>query len=629
MNAFVLSIINNLAVLRWATVIVILQAIYLILELAFNARLVDSVSVADTQYFEYLAHVGRVLSGAGFTLVGFSLLRKWQVSSVRLRMAAHALLAVIAFPLVYHGQEMIIDALVDSSTAEQRVHAQYIALLKRGLASNAVVFKDIEFSPEDVERAEAKTFINIIGFAVFFAPDFIQSVAENSDGILRHLAIRQSNESLPNAYKSYLKARNEIADLSVLYNDANIEFEEKTRIVSTQAGDIWREVFVEMQGKWEQIRTDPNRIALRDGFDTLSDRLDIYFTARSRCTGFLTEPCLEKVNQEYYSATRSLFIDPVAPEYWCKPQAGQVSKIYQDTRFVETNHGGKLSCSSSNRDFIQAQFLKLQDVTALGYDSFDNFMASVEVASEVRTQLAKQGIDMPESYRLRSHESFIKGVEAELTKEYIKVFKEEAKEQFGTAIPPRLSTEKFLQHAAVQVPLRNALELDSAAPPVAINLSERGFRDEILTPQIEKKLIKERERLLAKTAYFADGAPYAEDGKNYVRSVLVPPVAMGLSLFFSLLNFVSLGATLLSKSRLSSVAITTFKFVFVLLLLFGPLLFSSEIAQTEPFQKIVDETQASLGLGRYFVIWLTGLQPLIYPLGAGLATVFHLFGYAA
>ena len=99
----------KLAVFRWATVLIILQALYLVLELAFNARLVDSVIEADNDYFEHLAHIGRILSGAGCALVGFSLLRKWNTQSMRLRVGAHVLLVAVAFPVVYHGQEMMID----------------------------------------------------------------------------------------------------------------------------------------------------------------------------------------------------------------------------------------------------------------------------------------------------------------------------------------------------------------------------------------------------------------------------------------------------------------------------------------------------------------------------------------
>lgn len=625
MTALLSSIVNSVTVLRWATAIVILQVIYLVLELAFNARLVDSVAVTDTGYFEYLAHVGRVLSGAGCTLVAFSLLRKWKARSVRLRIAAHCLLAVVAFPLVYNGQEMLINTLVDRSTAEQRVHAQYIALLKRGLASNAVVFKDIEFSAEDIERPEAKTFINTIGFAVFFAPDYIQSVAENSEQILRHLAIRQSNEALPAAYKTYLDVHDEIATLSAHYNEANLDFEEKAKAVEPQAKEIWREIFVELQNKWKQVQADTQPELLRDGLDQLYDRLDLYFIARARCTGRFADMCLQKVNKEYDAAILALLDKPVAPEYWCKPLQQQTSRVLQGAQFVEVQQAGQLDCSSRHRDFIKAQFLSLHGVSSVAYDNFEAFMASTEVAREVRGQLAKQNIVMPENYRLRSHEGFLKGVEFELTKQLAVAFSDAAVERFGVAIPPRLSTQAFLQHPVVQTPLRSALELDATAAPVAIDMSERTFRDEILVPQLEKKLAQERVRLLAQTAYFADGEPYAEDGKSYVRSVLIPPVAMGLSLFFGLLNLASLGAAFLSKARFPAAAILVCKCAFVLLLVLGPLLVSSQIAQTEPFQKVVDETQASLGPGRYFVTWLTSLQPLIYPLGAGLADVFYLF----
>lgn len=611
--------------MRWATALIILQVIYLILELAFNARLVDSVSVADSKYFEYLAHVGRILSGAGCTLLGFSLLRKWQAKSTGLWIMAHVLIAALAFPLIYHGQEKIIDALVDSSSAEQRVHAQYIALLKRGLASNAVVFKDIEFTAEDVERPAAKTFINTIGFAVFFAPDYIQSVAENSDQILRHLANRQADELLPDAYANYLQAREDITRLSARYNDANAEFEEQAKSITPQARDIWRDIYIELQSQWEQVRRQDRSTELKEALEQLNDRLDLYFIARNRCSGRLAQACLKRVNDEYNKAVSNLLVRQVEPEYWCKPVQALVTTILQGAQFTEVSQGGGLDCSARHGEFIQNQFLKLYGLSSFGYDSFDQFVASAEVARELRKSLAAKNIYMPENYRLHHHEGFIKGIEYELTKQLAAAFMQESEQKFGMAIEPRLSSEDFLAHPLIQTPLKEALGLAPSADPVALNLSERTFREIILIPSLENQLAKERARLLARTEFFADGEPYAEDGKQYVRSVLVPPVAMGLSLFFGLFNLGGLVAAVLARAQLPATTLTFGKVAFIVLVVIIPLLLPSHIARTEPFQKIVDETQSTLGMGRHYVGWLTSLQPAVYPLGASLADALDLF----
>ena len=131
---------------------------------------------------------------------------------------------------------------------------------------------------------------------------------------------------------------------------------------------------------------------------------------------------------------------------------------------------------------------------------------------------------------------------------------------------------------------------------------------------------------MAQTAYFADGEPYEDDGKLYVRSVLIPPIAMALSLFFGLLNLISLLAMGLRKAGLSERLVSAgHRYVLPAIILVGPVLFPSQIAQTSQFQKIVDETQESLGGLRYSVVWLTGLQPAVYPLGDALGDALGLF----
>ncbi|MBS9405450.1 hypothetical protein KG088_17740 [Halomonas sp. TRM85114] len=609
----------------WGVMLIGLQCLYLIFELSFKARLVDSVVVADPDYFEYLSHVGRLLSGAGCTLLVFSLLRKWKTNNQAARISGHLVAAFIAFPTVYYGQEAIINSLVEKSSAEQRMHAQHISLLKRGLATNVVVFKDIEFAPEDIERPEARTFINTIGFSVFFAPAYIDSVVENSDPILKQLAKHQANERLPEVYAEYLEARERVSGLSHQYNEANQNYYRQADEIEETARGIWRDAYLELQAQWEEKDRGNQGDSLREGFDRLYDRLELYFIARARCDGFGQKACLQHVNQEYNEQVKSSFGQQVAPEYWCKPVQTRETHVMQGGQFVEKQLGGGYDCSARHRTYIRDQFLKLQGVSSFQYATFKDFVASAEVAAEVRSQLAEKDIRMPANYRLRDHESFINGVESELIRQLKQRFIDQAKSRFDAAIPPELGTEAFIAHPGVQLPLKEALGVESRTTPVPLNLSEKAFRDTILVARIEQSLAAERARLMVKTAYYADGEPYAEDGKLYVRSVLIPPVAMGLSLFFGLLNLVSLLAISFNKFGMGHRAAATGRYVLLAIIIVLPIAFSSQIAQTAPFQRIVEETQESLGWGRYLVVWLTSLQPAIYPIGDAFADTLGLF----
>jgi hypothetical protein len=599
----------------WAVFLIGLQCLYVILEFAFNARLVDSVLVADRSYFDHLSHVGRLLSGAGCTLFIFSLLKKWKGASKKEFIISHIVAALVAFPLVYYGQEEIINSLVDKSSPEQRQHAQHIALLKRGLASNVVVFKDIEFVPEDIKRPEAKTFINTIGFSVFFTPDYIDAVVKNSDPIIEQLAVHQASKELPDAYEKYVMARKQVSDLSDKYNQANLNYQNQSSKMEKKAQEIWRDVYLELQAQWEDRQKRGISSSLRDGLDLLYDRLEVYFFARKKCGDAVSDACVKRVNKEYRKKVESAFGQDVPPEYWCKPVKIKKTMVMQSGRFVEKISGGDLDCSVENRGFIRDQYLRIHGITSFGYQSFRDFMASTEVATGLRKKLGEKNINMPDSYRLKNHESFINGVKSELVDQLKEKFIDQSESQFNVSLPPGLDTEAFLEHPVVQFPLKDALGIDRQAEPVPLNLSERSFRDLILTPSVKNALAAERGRLMAKTAYYADGEPYAEEGKNIVRSVLVPPVAMGLSLLFGLLNLISLLFIPLSKSGINKRLVVLCRFSIVAIIIFGPMVFSSKIAKTAPFQRIVEESQESLGWGSDFVVWVTSLQPVVYPVG--------------
>lgn len=267
----------------WVLLLLSAQLVYLLVELAFNARLVDSIMVSDASYFDYLSFIGRCISGIGCTLLFYAVYQYkaarpwWKTASLFL------LTAIIAFPAVFFGQEKLINHFVDQSSAEQRMHAQYLMLLKKGLANNAVVLKGIEYEKEDLERPAIKTFISNLGFMVFFTPSYIQTVMENSDQILEHIARQKANKELDDSYPEYIAARLKIEGSMAKYNEANSAYVKNLNQIPKQAEDIWRDVFTELQDQWKDIQKQGNRDATEDSLDVLIDGLEQYRQGKQSC----------------------------------------------------------------------------------------------------------------------------------------------------------------------------------------------------------------------------------------------------------------------------------------------------------------------------------------------------------
>lgn len=613
---------------RWIIPLLCAQVVYLIFELSFNARLVDSIMVSDADYFDQLSYLGRCISGIGFVLVCYSLIR---YKSDRVWWKTMGILVVaggLAFPVMFFGQEKLINHFVDQSSAEQRMHAQYLILLKKGLANNAVVLKGMQYEKEDLERPAVKTFISNLGFMVFFTPDYIQAVMRNSDQILEHIARQKANKKLDTTYPSYLDARGDVEKSMRQYNDANNQYVKQLNLLPKQAEDIWKDVFVSLQEQWSELQGKQNKDAVEDSLDKLMDGLEQYRLGLTSCKqrSFGQQQCLDKIEAVYQKKMMDNFSQHVQSDYWCQRIAGKMAFVMQGNGYARKMQSDRFVCENQTRDFLRQKMLKLKGKDGVYFESWNAFVGSKMVADQVRNKLAPQGIHMPEKYRIGSHKGFTRGVISELTARLKESFLQQSKKDMGQAIEPMLDKQAFVDLPFIQNPLKDALHLAHAHASVSMNLSELQFRDKILMPVITKELQKERLRLLASAEQFADGQAKEMEGKQYVRSVLVPPVAMGFSMFFALLNLSGIVAGIILLMGGASWLTHSLRGLFMLSVIILPLQFSGEIAQTATFKSIVDQTYQSIGnTGGGFIVWLSNLQPVIYPLGHTLAEGLNIF----
>ena len=180
---------------RWLWISIVCNIIYLCFELAFNARLVENATNLDASQVEILELFGRTLAGVGFLLIVFRFLPKEKITALehwRWKMAG---ILFAAFLVMFYGQRMYIDALVDGSSAEDRYNAQSLLLLKRALVANAVEIEGVDYDEDDIDSAQTQTFIATLGFLVFHSDQGIQSVRNNIDTIFFELGCRISEKS--------------------------------------------------------------------------------------------------------------------------------------------------------------------------------------------------------------------------------------------------------------------------------------------------------------------------------------------------------------------------------------------------------------------------------------------------
>ncbi|MDH0200095.1 hypothetical protein [Comamonas aquatica] len=227
--------------------LILLTAIYLTFELAFNARLLDVVgggaSADDVHNIEIS---GRLLSGIAVALVVLQLLLTLRARRVRLGKPAAPgifgilLLCSLTVGGVYLGLQKMVDRIVESRSTEFRRQALNITLIQKAIVDGRVQLAGMDADKGLYARPEGKAFL-----ALF--PAMAASVHELDRKIehakLTLIADHVGNQAggIQGYYKSYQQAMDGVAKQWRDYNklgSANIDVEAE---VAKQHRKAWND----------------------------------------------------------------------------------------------------------------------------------------------------------------------------------------------------------------------------------------------------------------------------------------------------------------------------------------------------------------------------------------------------
>lgn len=162
---------------EWLWFLTITTAIYLLIEFAFNARLLDVVSTITTsKEIENIEKYGRALSGFAVALVFWGWLIEKCRSSVTGRIAwvkailVISLASLIIVPTVSSLEKRMIDQLVERSNPETRKNSILVTMLQTLLASNKLSMDGFELPKEKLLDPDNKAFLTLYSPLVIYVP---------------------------------------------------------------------------------------------------------------------------------------------------------------------------------------------------------------------------------------------------------------------------------------------------------------------------------------------------------------------------------------------------------------------------------------------------------------------------
>ena len=595
-----------------------LSAIYLVFELAFNARLLDIANIVPPMEMVHAYETyGRALSALGMALLALKLVPASKLTAVKTYSIALVVLGVTWFA-GFHGQKMLVDHLVDQTTVEERMNAQYLALFKRGLATKSLQLHDIEVTEEQLDSPEFKTFISIIGLLTYFSDDVVDHFKGKTDEVLDRVADQEAAKRLPALYSDYQQAQTQIESAWARYDDAKSQYHAQTKNLRVEAEKAWNDMGQRLYNEYQVIAKKLSDAALAQKSVRLRNSLPDYYIDREKCEATNDRKCFERLSDYYDTRITDVVGKEMDPNFWCLG-----SKMTSITEFVngrmKTERKRVYDCSP-----LTVTHLKKRLREALGHaESLQAFKEKPEVIDMVREELRKEGVTLPANWTLDDKEGFISAVIDQKGGGAREEFMRRTQEETGYAIPPGLNTAEFAKLPIVQDPLREALKVSDEGHFVRIDLAPDEFSATYVKPAILSKIDDEKRRFEENAQEFRDGGSREEDGKAYVTALIVPTVALSFSLLFGVLNFIGIVGTVLSKIIKAKWWVTlSVNGVLVAALFIAPVAYSVSLSQFQGLKIISDEFKKAQGSSAYYLTnWVINTEPRLYAIGSAASAI--------
>ncbi|WP_159816874.1 hypothetical protein [Colwellia sp. 20A7] len=598
----------------WAVLLLVLSFCYLLFELAFNSRIVDGASGSfDALMLEALEYQGRILSGIGITLLLLRLITPGKTKAFTQKVL---LLSFFGFTLMFFGQKVLIDTLVNNSSESDRVDAMHIALLKKGISTNTIQIDDMEVPADQVDTPATKAMLSIVGAMVFNSESFISHLKSSVHNIIDQVSELDARKTFPKAYDGYKEYQENVikgwADYAAGVNEYN-SAKKKVHINAIYKTDeIYLAAANEFTSKQAKLSKQERIRKSLEIKRAVSDYFEAKDKADKKCTGhYVTnEKCHIKIEQAYRDTVLKQAGRYVAPDHWCYPP--------EKKRMTETIRGRSRSvvktvtdCHSMSRDYIEDKMMALMS----GGETL-SFLDNIKVADAVRNEISKEGVQLPLTWTLREKDTLIEAIEQAGSIQIEQQYRESITFNVGKYLPPTLTQKQFVNHSVIQSPLKEQLQWNKSMN-IPLDLSPEVFLQIIHKPKYIEVYLEQKQELEKDGQYFGDGEQLEERGKSYYRSIVVPPLAMGFSLFFGLLNLMALIRVLMStKIRKPIYAQLSATTLMVVIFVVIPFTFPSETVKSKAFKyfdaQLSNDYHAALGK---LSAWVVDTQPMVYPIG--------------
>lgn len=567
-------------------------------------------------------------------------------------------LLMITWPAMFFGQKIVIERfMIHPTTWETRLDARYMQMMRTGFGHGILALRDLRFDQED--DPALRTFLVLMGSLFMqFPEEAKEMIREKENDIVQLIVMRSDIQNIDGRYADYQNVVEEFRtrvfkpyeEASGRYTDALSEpflAEARDNALNMARGAI--------DNGWLKMR---DALGTCRAFATkhsspLFSNLLTYNRSFLACE---TEICRTRVAVNYERMVRNMIGHRVPFDYWCESSGMNPDTVTTTLQFDnglrEIAQRQTFACRPENLQRTIDRLLPfcMRDVEkqtgfALNIRSREDYMNSPTLHKKVRNELLHQirrerklmAFSLPDDWHIDDvaslEDGLARGIMTRAGYEWkMNQTRAGGAEDTGVAgyvglsgIKPGLTIDEFVQSTVVQRHLRDYLG-DIYFPGFSMNMSREDFVENVVVPEIKRRAAAYVQETEMQGRKFANGESLEARGKEAVRFIYIPSIALFISLFLVVLTLARCLITAVRlawrhkypQSRPSRLRLAAAWTVVIAVIAGFPYVAGSRTAQSESYQIFLHKSFERAPATSLVIDWTMRAQPIIYSAGKSL-----------
>nr|WP_239032927.1 carboxypeptidase regulatory-like domain-containing protein [Pseudoalteromonas luteoviolacea] len=648
---------------------------YLVPEIIFNAQLVSLVGLGtpSEHALEQLEVFGRAISGIGVTLLLADLLPA-KVYKTKLRGCISLIcLTIIIWPTVYFGQKQLVERLlIEPSTAQQREYAVLSAAMRDALALNAVTVAGLEYDNETLNSSENLTFLALFGGLLYADDTLADNLETHKRDIIKQFVQKQAYRDIDAYYEDFSLLYKNVSEQYSQYAEGSNEYNRILASIPDREQMYWQDIEQQVNQGWQQyqqaIKTYIARAETRA--QKYGPKIYEYHRQVNKCHEYYGKysqrdrrsACIANFSDSYKKEINKAGLGYISPDYWLIEEevsglentAGSIlagvltAGLFTAVQAVDLATGGDGGMKDKRYKYtddpmhyqrlilahpnFHAQFTE-DTGYPMSIDSLATFRSHSKTQQRIHTSLIGQGLKLPESWHIGQRLLFAQAVADKVKAEADLRWLQETRKR-GLDLPINLNWQAFQLHPSVQNEIKKNMG-EMYVHNVRTDWNKANFKQYVLDPNIDKRTQRYLEMIVDARPHFEEGGKYENAGKQALRSVIVPPISMSLSLFLICLTIIKLPVKAFEVFKphwgknLSWWQVSCIKSIPVILLIVMPVLVISNqftANNNSPVNHFLEKVESvSNPVYSFALRWTLHVQPFLHPLGVNLEASTHIY----